>query len=113
GENTVNILMQESRVIAASSGGSGTQALADASNASKVRWFTRNALYRYIAARTAYDNETAKQLGLVMGRVSEPMAVMITCKSDGTNAVASFDLMRHQNQVLSGEEDKIHAYNLF
>src|SRR5690606_38114461 len=49
----------------------------------------------------------------VMGRVSEPMAVMITCKSDGTNAVASFDLMRHQNQVLSGEEDKIHAYNLF
>lgn len=112
-ENAVSILMQESSSIAASSGGSDAQVLADASNASKVKWFTRNALYRYIAARTAYDNETAKQLGLVMGRVSEPMAVMITCKSDGTNAVASFDLVRHQNQVLSGEEDKIHAYNLF
>ena len=108
GENTVSILMQESNTIAASS-----KTAAEASNASKVKWFTHNALYRYIAARTAYDNETAKQLDLIMGRVNMPMAVMITCKSDGTNAVASFDLMHHQNQVLKGEEDNIHAYNLF
>lgn len=113
GEKTVGILMEESKAIAASSGGSGTQVTAQASDASKVKWFTRNALYRYIAARTAYDKETAKQLGLVMGRVDKPMAVMITCKSDGTNAVASFDLVHHQNQVLKGEEDNIHAYNLF
>ncbi len=113
GENTVSILMQESNTIAASSGSSGSKAAAEPSNASKVKWFTRNAIYRYIAARTAYDNETAKQLNLIMGRVDTPMAVMITCKSDGTNAVASFDLMHHQNQVLKGEEENIHAYNLF
>ncbi len=112
-ENTVSVLMQESGAIAASAGGSGTQVSVDASNASKVKWFTRNALYRYIAARTAYDYETAGQLGLVMGRVTLPMAVMVTCKSDGTNAVASFDLMHHQNQVHKGEEDNIHSYNLF
>jgi hypothetical protein len=85
----------------------------EASNASKVKWFTRNALYRYIAARTTYDIEISKQLDLIMGRVDQPMAVMITCKSDGTNAIASFDLMHHQNQVLKGEEANIHAYNLF
>ncbi len=111
GENTVNILMQESNAIISSAG--SAQASAEASDASKVKWFTRNTLYRYIAARTAYDQEAAKQLGLIMGRVNVPMAVMVTCKSDGTNAVASFDLMHHQNQVLKGEQDNIHSYNLF
>ena len=112
-ENAVRILMHESGAIAASAGGSGSQGLAEASNASRVKWFTRNAIYRYIAARTTYDTETAKQLGLVIGRVSEPMAVMITCRSDGTNAVASFDLVHHQNQVLKGEETNTRSYNLF
>lgn len=109
-EKAAGILAQESSAIASSAGG---QTLADASNASKVKWFTRNTMYRYIAARTAYDKETAEKLGIVAGRVNEPMAVMITCKSDGTNAVASFDLVRHQNQVLGGEAEKVHAYNLF
>lgn len=86
---------------------------AETNNASKVRWFTRGALYRYIAARTAYDQETAQQLNLVLGRVSQPLALMITARSDGTNAAAGIDLMHHQNQVLQGEEHQTNAYKIF
>ncbi len=85
----------------------------DASNASKVRWFTRSAIYRYIAAATAYDKDMAKQLNLVLGRVSMPLTFMITSRTDGTNALASFDLMSVQNQVLMGETDYVNAYRLF
>jgi Mg-chelatase subunit ChlD len=105
-ENSASYLAQESAKVA--KGGTS-----DASNASKVRWFTRSAIYRYIAAATAYDKEMAKQLKLVLGRVSTPLVFMITSRSDGTNALASFDLMATQNQVLMGETDNINAYRLF
>lgn len=82
-------------------------------NASKIRWYTRGVLYRYIMSSTLYDQETAEQLNLVLGRVNHPLALMVTCRSDGTNATASIDLMRHQNQVLEGEKENINAYRLF
>jgi hypothetical protein len=42
-----------------------------------------------------------------------PLTFMITSRTDGTNALASFDLMSVQNQVLMGETDYVNAYRLF
>lgn len=85
----------------------------DANNATIVRWYTHGALYRYITARTSYDREMAMQLDLVMGRVTEPASIMVTAKSDGTNATAAMDLMHHYNQIIDGEEDYAMAYRLY
>jgi hypothetical protein len=82
-------------------------------NASIVKWFHRSTVFRYIVARSEYDKDMAEKLDLVMGRVSLPIAIMMTSRSDGINAFTTIDLMHHGNQIHKGGQDSSNAYRLF
>lgn len=88
------------------------KAAKDPTNYSIGRWLGHATISRFVKNFTDFGRETAKKLEVTAGRITAPIALIVTMKSDTKKAEAVVDLMNHRNQLHRGEEEKQWAYNL-
>ena len=89
--------------------------LKDPDTASILKWYHRMAIYRFIAAQTAGEDEMAASMDLVVGRIEEPRCIVMTSRlgKDG-KMHASIDLAQAFNEIHNAknvEEDAVHGFN--
>jgi len=81
-------------------------------NYSVSRWLGHATINRLIRGLTQASGEIADTLGVTVGRSNRSIALLVTTKSDGKTAETTVDLLNHRNQLHSGDENAMHAYNL-
>lgn len=87
-------------------------AVAKATVHSTLDWYTRSALYRFVASQTRYENQLAGALGVTAGRTDRSRALLVTVRRAAARLRTSLDLMQSANQLHSGNADATHAFNL-
>ena len=70
-------------------------------NLSALKWYTRNLLYKFVAAQTEYEAGLAKSMNLVTGRADKPRCIVVTVSRPTKEGPVrtSIDLRRCANQI--------------
>lgn len=76
----------------------------NSSNYSISRWMAHSTLQRLVKGLTDYDRDNADRLRVETGRITEPLVLGVTMRSDGKEAKVFVDLMHHDNQILDYED---------
>lgn len=81
---------------------------------SALRWYTRNNLYRFIGAQTAYEDQLAADLKLTVGRTTKPRCIAVTVrKQEKDNKInTSIDLISVVNQIHNGSKEATNAFHI-
>ena len=89
--------------------------LKDPDAASILKWYHRMAIYRFITAQTAGEDEMAASLDLVVGRIEEPRCIVMTSRAGKDGKLhASIDLAQAFNEIHNAEsaqEEAVHGFN--
>ena len=72
-----------------------------------LKWHTRAALAKFIAAQTAYETKLSKKLGLTIGRTHNSRVIMVTVtKAEDDSPLAThMDLLAPHNQIHKSPQD--------
>ena len=82
---------------------------------SAFKWYHRMSIYRFIAGQTTGENDMARSMDLVVGRIDEPRCIVMTThvqKSGGSST--SIDLAQSFNEIHNAEsapEEAVHGFN--
>nr|WP_319409566.1 VWA domain-containing protein [uncultured Desulfosarcina sp.] len=86
-------------------------------NLSALKWYARNALYKFVCAQSEYESDLARTMNLVVGRTTKPRCIVVTVSraaKDGPVSTA-IDLRQTANQIhpSSGATDQArHGFNI-
>ena len=75
------------------------RAAAKADDLSALRWYTRSILNRFVAGQTAFERDTAAQLGVVAGRTETPRSLAITVHRTTGKVRTGIDLLQSVSDV--------------
>ncbi|WP_020617957.1 vWA domain-containing protein [Paenibacillus daejeonensis] len=83
-------------------------------DASALRWYTRNIIYRFVTNQTAYERELADSLDVVSGRTDKERVIVVTVRrpNKGAELHTSIDLQQTASRLHAGSEEAKVAFQI-
>jgi len=78
---------------------------------SALKWIHRQALYNFIAAQTAFEDDLANAYDIVTGRSKRPRLIVVRSIIDD-EFITSMDLLSVQNDLHTGDQDLQDSFRL-
>lgn len=81
---------------------------------SALHWYTRGILNKFITAQTSYEKQLSEELEITTGRSGRERCIVVTVRRKDSNSplLTSIDLLQYANQVHSGPEEALYAFNI-